>query len=306
MEFTDLSTAFTEKQKVGSFLYLQNYLLEKTENKEKFFIGRLSGNETNLCGKRLSKSDIPLNLLHEMLTGAGIQMRSSEDIDHYVNLYITSCRNSSLLSVWDSGMYAQAKTYYNFLDKTNPTQKRICAHALEPFYFMDHPEYKFNQVFKNKKVLIITSHKATTIKQLKNHTGIFSKQIFDESTEFHVYKPAQQNAGNHDGNSWTFHLEKMKQELSEVVNETFDFDIALVSCGGFGMLVSDYIFSHLGKSVMYVGGGLQLFFGINGNRWKTHPSILKLINKKWANVLNEDKPPSLSLNPRLCENSCYW
>lgn len=59
MDFTDLSTAFTEAQKVEPFLYLQNYMLEKTENKEKFFIGRLSGNETNLCGKRLSKSDIP-------------------------------------------------------------------------------------------------------------------------------------------------------------------------------------------------------------------------------------------------------
>ena len=202
-------------------------------------------------------------------------------------------------------MYSQAKVCYDFLDKHNPKQKRICAHALEPFYFVDHPEYKFNKVFKNKKVLIITSHKATTLQQLKNHSNIFSKHIFDESSEFHVYKPVQQNAGNHDNNSWMFHFEKMKGDLCEL-NKTFDFDIALVSCGGFGMILSDYIFSQLGKSVMYVGGGLQLYFGIKGNRWLTHPNVLKLINDNWTSVLDDDIPPSLLSNPRLCENSCYW
>ena len=69
---------------------------------------------------------------------------------------------------------------------------------IEPFHFIQHPEYKFNQVFKNKKVLIITSHKETTLKQLKRHTTIFNKPIFDETTEFYIYKPAQQNGGNHE------------------------------------------------------------------------------------------------------------
>ena len=51
---------------------------------------------------------------------------------------------------------------------------------------------------------------------------------------------------------------------------------------------------------------LQLYFGIIGNRWKSHPVISKLINDKWVNVLEEDKPAKLKLNSRLCENSCYW
>lgn len=97
----------------------------------------------------------------------------------------------------------------------------------------------------------------------------------------------------------------MKKDLTEI-NKTFDFNIALVSCGGFGMLVSDFIFTKLNKSAIYVGGGLQLYFGIIGNRWKSHPVISKLINDKWANVLEEDKPAKLKLNHRLCENSCYW
>ena len=85
------------------------------------------------------------------------------------------------------------------------------------------------------------------------------------------------------------------------VNE-FDFDIALVSCGGFGMITSNYIFNELNKNVMYIGGGLQLYFGIKGNRWNTRSTISKLMNDKWCNVKNEDKPKY----PKLCENSCYW
>ena len=302
MELGDLTKPFTDKQKVESFLYLQNYVLEKNEP---FFIGRLSGNEPEFCVEMSSNNEIPSSLLYEMLTTAGIQMKTNEDMKQYVNLYITSCKNSDILSVWSDGMYSQAKPYYDFLDKMYPQQKRICAQALETFYFIQHPEYKFNQVFKNKKVLIVTSHKETTLKQLNHHSTIFNKPIFDETTEFYIYKPAQQNGGNHDSNSWTFHFDKMKKELSELV-QTFDFDIALVSCGGFGMILSDYIYSELRKSAIYVGGGLQLYFGIIGNRWKAHPIISKLFNDKWCNVLEKDKPQALLLDSNVCENNCYW
>jgi len=305
MELGDLTKPFTDKQKFESFLYLQNYVLEKNEKNEPFFIGRVGGNEPNLCGRALTNNSIPSRLLHEMLTAAGIQILSNDDIKHYVKITNTSYKNCDILSVWSGSVYSQAKPYYDFLDKMYPQQKRICAQALEPFYFIQHPEYKFNQVFKNKKVLIITSHKETTLKQLKHHATIFNKPIFDETTEFYIYKPAQQNGGNHDSNSWTFHFDKMKKELSEL-SQTFDFDIALVSCGGFGMILSDYIYSELKKSAIYVGGGLQLYFGIIGNRWKGHPTISKLFNDKWIHVLDEDKPLSLLRNPKLCENSCYW
>lgn len=305
MQFHDLTKPFSDKEKEESFLYLQNYILEKIEKNEPFFIGRLSGNETNLCGKVLSKKELDNHLLHEMLTAAGIQMLSNEDIKQYVKLYNTSCKNSNILSVWSGSMYNQGKIYYDFLDKIYPNQKRICAQALEPFYFTNNSEYKYSDVFKNKKVLIITSHKETTRQQLKHSKNIFNKPIFDESTEFHIYKPTQQNCGSHDSNSWTYHFNKMKDDLVEL-KKTFNFDIALVSCGGFGMILSDYIYSQLNKSAMYVGGGLQLYFGIIGNRWKAHPVVSKLMNDKWTNVLDEDKPLKLSSNPRLCENSCYW
>jgi hypothetical protein len=305
MEFTDLTQPFTDEQKKQSFLYLQEFLLEKTSKNEPFFVGRLSGNEPNLCGKVLGSETIPKQLMVEMLLTAGIQVLSKDDVKEFVKKYIIACNNSSILSIWSGGMYSQSKICYDFLKKMHPDKKRICAQALEPYYFMNATNYKYDSIYKNKKVLIITSHKETTLQQLKNHRDVFDKPIFDTSTEFIVYKPAQQNCGNHDDQSWTEHLSLMQKELKELYDETH-YDIALVSCGGFGMILSDYIYSELKKSVIYVGGSLQLYFGIIGNRWKQHPVISKLMNDKWTPVLDVDKPDTLSSNPEICENNCYW
>ena len=40
--------------------------------------------------------------------------------------------------------------------------------------------------------------------------------------------------------------------VSNIKNNDFDFDIALVSAGGFGMILSEFIYSELNSSVMYI------------------------------------------------------
>jgi hypothetical protein len=59
-------------------------------------------------------------------------------------------------------------------------------------------------------------------------------------------------AGNHKNIDWQ---ENYKNLCNEIDNYDDKYDIALISCGGYGMLVSDYIFSK-GKSSIYVGGCL--------------------------------------------------
>ncbi len=294
--------SYTDNDKLDGFLKLQEFILNKQKTNEPFFIGRLSGNETSLTGKLLSnQQQIPDYLLQNMLFVAGIKFISIDDIIKYVTEYHNSIINSQLLGIWDSAMYTQAIEYYNILNNIQDNIVQIPAQALEPFYFMNHSSYKWNNIFKNKKVLIISSHKNTIEKQLPYIDKIFSNNIFDKTTEFHVYKPPQQNGGSHDNNSWQYHFNIIKNDLKELV-KTFDFDIALVSCGGFGMLTSNYIFTELHKSTMYIGGSLQLFFGIKGGRWQSNDIINKSINSYWVNVIESDKPK----NVQICEGSAYW
>ena len=81
-----------------------------------------------------------------------------------------------------------------------------------------------------------------------------------------------------------------------------DFDIALVAAGGYGMLVADYIFKEMNKSVMYIGGALQLFFGVIGKRWFDNKEILKMVNDDWIRPNKEDKPDNFT----RVEKGCYW
>jgi hypothetical protein len=46
------------------------------------------------------------------------------------------------------------------------------------------------------------------------------------------------------------------------------FDVALVSCGAWGPLVQAFLKQQLGASSVYLGGALQLHFGIWGQRWR--------------------------------------
>ena len=277
---------FTESHKIMSFNLVQTEM-----QKKKFFIGRLSGNETRLCGLIINNKKITNDLYKNMLYGAGILFKNKDDLNQYVNIYNTSVKNTTLLGVWDGGMYNQAKEYYDFLNKI-PTNK-ICAHGLEPYYFMNEPTYK---CIPHKKILIITSHKETTLGQLSKLDKIHNKPIF-ENAEFYIYKPAQQNAGSHDSNSWLFHYNNMKRELADI-KKTFDFDIALVSAGGFGMPLCNYIYTELNTSTIYVGGALQIFFGIIGARWLNNVHR----NEYWVKTLTIDRP----LNTMLCEGGCYW
>ena len=87
--------------------------------------------------------------------------------------------------------------------------------------------------------------------------------------------------------------------------ENIDFDIALLGCGGYGLPLCNFIKTKLHKSAIYVGGGLQLLFGVMGGRWKNI--------EMWKNIIQENDTkfvyPSgneICNNFKSIENGCYW
>jgi hypothetical protein len=287
---------------MDDFLILQKFILDKQKNGKLFFIGRLSGNETRFTGDLITSNTVSPDLFRNMLYGAGISFNDTADVELYIHSYDNAVSKCDMLGVWTGNMRMQAANYYNHIASEHSHIPQIAAQALEPYYYMDSSNYQFSKIFENKRVLIITSHYETTRSQLEKRTALFHKPIFADNTEFYVYKAPQQNGGSHDGQSWTEHAEKMKRSLRNIKDNRFDFDIVLVSCGGFGMIISEFIFSELKSSVMYVGGALQIYFGIMGQRWTSNERIMKHMNSEWVRPLDVDKPKL----PNLCENNCYW
>ena len=81
------------------------------------------------------------------------------------------------------------------------------------------------------------------------------------------------------------------------------YDVALVACGGYGNLVCNHIYT-TGHSAIYVGGVLQMYFGILGERWlRERPDIVTLyLNEFWRRPSDAEKPR----NFQAVEGSCYW
>ena len=84
-----------------------------------------------------------------------------------------------------------------------------------------------------------------------------------------------------------------------------DFDIALLGCGGYGLPLCNYIYETLGKSAIYVGGGLQLMFGVMGKRWEEIPMWKELIEQNDIEFIKPSGDEILS-NMNRIEEACYW
>jgi hypothetical protein len=89
----------------------------------------------------------------------------------------------------------------------------------------------------------------------------------------------------------------MKDDISKL-----DFDIALLSCGGYGPPLCLHIFSSMQKTAIYVGGALQILFGIKGKRWTQRADFRRFMNQHWITV----SPQEIPTNHLRVENGCYW
>ena len=103
-----------------------------------------------------------------------------------------------------------------------------------------------------------------------------------------------------------------KSELNDHYQSMFvdsvkdlDFDIVLLGCGGYGVPLCDFIKTKLNKSAIYVGGGLQLLFGVMGQRWENTEMWKKIISENNCSFI---KPSGNEIikHKEIVEGGCYW
>jgi hypothetical protein len=268
-------------------------LQDLIQTKSPFFIGRLSGIETNFCGLKLAQKSPDASLIQLMQLWAGIYLTTNEDATKYTAEYTSAVDSCDMLGVWDGSMYTQAIDFYDYA-RDKYSHKYIPAQSLEPYYYFNEPSYR--PLFVNKTILVITSHEHTIRQQVINIDSIFPKKIF-ENCRFIVVRAPLQYAECCDGRPWTAHFEELKNKIRGL-----KFDVALVGCGGFGMPICNFIYKEMNSSALYVGGALQLFFGVIGTRWLSSTKIRSLRNSSWCWPLANDKPRGFLHG----ESQSYW
>jgi hypothetical protein len=268
-------------------LYIKSVILEN----KPFFIGRIAGCELKVAFPNILD-------LNELENNAGIHCINNESLQVYKQKLLESYDHCTVIAEWDQTgkVFAHTGMGQKLISDRTPSIQKINALSLEPYYFDNNESWIL--ALKGKKILIVHPFSKTFQKQVSNLNNIFPNRSWFEDCQFQFIQPPITLAGNHQGKDWQVHFNKFIESLSIIA----DFDIALVAAGGYGMLIADHIFTKLGKSVMYIGGALQILFGVIGKRWFENKDILKLVNDEWIRPDKLDKPDNFT----KVEKGCYW
>ena len=282
-------------------------LIESNDNKP-FIISRMGiGAETHIMLEYILTHKINKKYLHPQENLNGIYSKNNDitKFEIFCNKYYECLKNTDILASFTQAIINEQSYFAN---KYN--LKQIHSRSLEPFYACLENIKPWTHYLHGKKVLIINPFIDSMKKQLANNFQIFkdpNKKIFLDNQEFIFYKSYQTIAGNHIHNDWLETYTIMCNDIKKLDDE-FHFDIALLGCGGYGLPLCNFIKMKLNKSAIYIGGGLQLLFGIMGHRWENRDDWKKIM-KDNDNPNNQFIRPSgdeIINNKNAIENGCYW
>ena len=267
-------------------------LSKMIESGKPFFVGRFGETELRTldCYEYLWYNPIALHRANrDICVNAGFFPRKISYIKRYCELKRDVMKNMDVLGLclWNNEEY-----YVNEYMDLNAC---FLGNILDPLYWKN----SWTSCLGGKKVLIVHPF-ATTISNQYNQKREHLFLNADILPEFHLttIKAVQSIGGN--GSSeykdWFDALEHMKIQIREC-----DFDIALLGCGAYGLPLAAYI-KQLGKQAIYVGGSLQLMFGIRGKRWENAKHVTQYLNEYWVYPSTQETPESYA----NIESGCYW
>ena len=276
-----------------------DFMIDLIKKEEKFLITRVGiGSETVNAYYFLKNKKISSENLYRLGNNAGVYSIDQKGAMKYAELYLNALKNSSALAAFPTAVEKEQKEFireYKF-----PV---IYSRIVEPFHCCRQNIVPWSMNLKDKKILIISPLTESIRKQNEDGFRMFKdKPMFQDDQHFVYYKCYQTSAGNKPHKNWFETFEIMCKDI-----EKLDFDIALLGCGGYGLPIADFIYTKMNKSAVYVGGGLQLLFGVMGKRWITQENgvwlkIFKENNTKIVRPSGEEIPK----NAHLVEGGCYW
>jgi len=266
-------------------------LRESLEGGEPLMVSR-NGRSELVCAVR---KKISPKWFDSLCNNAGFFPKDISLRQRYMQVYHESCRRLDLLAIinYRHGLFKEEEWIFRTF---SPNARLIDFNVLSPFVY----EKPWSMALKDKRILVIHPFVNSIKKQYEVREKLFEDpDVLPEFASLDVM-PAVQSIGGQceDFETWFDALDYMKAEV-----ETYEFDIALIGCGAYGLMLAAHVKS-LGKQAVHVGGALQLLFGIKGKRWE-HPSYAydkHFYNEHWIRP-SEDETPRKA---KAVEGGCYW
>lgn len=292
--------------------FLYHYVKNKLETNTNFIIPRISTIETEFAcyGKMMkySTDQKAINNITEHLQGnpskvlknnAGILITNRHSIYKYSDMYLKAFENCEIYGGWDKQghVYPCVAGAQDYIEtQVCKDKKMIWGFAFDIFHYIQ--TLPWTHALRGKRILIVSAFEESVKEKIPIREKIYGIDLFPECT-FITIKPPQ-TQGNESSQEFHIEYDNFIRRLDVLKGK---YDIALVSCGGYGSLVTNYIYE-TGIPAIYVGGVLQMYFGILGARWlRERPDIVRLyLNENWSRPKELEKPENYS----NIEGSCYW
>jgi hypothetical protein len=197
------------------------------------------------------------------------------------------------------GLWGNLRGENDFLAWSAPTAQRIPLRALDPVMLASAGVNPWSSALAGMTVMVVAPFAHLAAKQMGRRTGLF-RTDFEILPQFDVVplEPPQTQALAISRASWTHGLQEACRAIDGLVASV---DVALISAGSYGMPLAAHAAGH-GTPVVYVGGALQLLFGITGSRWAGSPELWSLAGEGWVRQARESRPRGSS----LVERGAYW
>ena len=254
---------------------------------EPLFFGRIGGQEYDTASRHYAYNghfdneeiyDFTISLLRKY---AGyFDLSNSKDVFYQYANALASCykkmeyvfyANPSLITPIQSGTIPYDPLLLDILEG----KTAFCYGFMEGVTpFMD----SFKTWGEGKKILVVSPFEeslkyqyARRYKIMNNYTypnfelvTYKTKILYNDGTE------TKEQLGT-TTNNWEEEWMRMAEEISKL-----DFDIAWLSCAAYSPFLGDYIVHTMGKKAIYVGGILNMFFNIYGERFKAYTSYCNI------------------------------
>ena len=303
-----LSCFIPDKVKRHHFIAKHRNLLESynskniidSEEAQSLIINKLQDNKPCLiCRYGLAEFRVLYTYLYKksrykkrlMDTMCSIYPVSKESLDRFAKMLVDISPNIDVLAAWQ-------------MEEEEKVCKKYCRDDIEyvKFKALTSIVHKnpWTSALKGKKVLVILPFEESVKNQYERRNLLFENPDTLPDFELMTLKPVyitKENIEDQPYDSWFDALDSMKRQI-----DTFDFDVALIGAGPFGIFLADYCKS-IGKKAVHVGGATQLLFGIIGRRWEEeYPDVAKMINEYWIRPSENEKPKGF----KKIEGGCYW
>lgn len=271
--------------------YLRNAILSG----EPFMFGRLGSCELGICNQVLYKTKgIKASVDMEAIKHAsncGFYADNEEEVVRFYEETKSSLSSSDMVGLFFWGGIPE--DYY--IRRYCKENVKLTHGNIMDFWRFDTP---FTSALAGKKVLVVSPLAELIEKQYANREKLFENPSVLPQFELRTVRAIQTIMGNRDprASSWVDGIEYMFEEAMK-----HDFDIALLGCGSYGTPLAKRL-KNAGKVAIYMGGVLQMLFGIRGKRWDSIPEAKALYNEYWVTPDGKFKPRSAE----ECEDGCYW